>query len=213
MFLIYYGTNTVYLRTVPLPGVACPACATVPSLSAKLFGRYVHIMWLPLFPRGKSAVVECAHCRRTWEDQALPREMRAAVAALQHQTRSPAWQWSGLALLAVGLAVGGARAGAAAVADARDARANATYLAAPRIGDVYTVRVRNSEDSYSLLKVVGTRSNGVEVVANLIVTVVRHPLYLNIPDKYARESYPLTRLDLQAMQRQGQLIDVDRPGE
>jgi|GEM_PF-912003 len=213
MFLIYYGTNAVYLRTAPLPSVACPACAAVSSLSAKVFGRYVHVMLLPLFPRSKTAVVACAHCQRTWEDSALPEEIRAAVAALKQQIRPPAWQWAGVALLAVGLAVGGARAWAADAANARDLRANAAYLAAPRIGDVYTVRVRDSEDTYSLLKVVGTRGNGVEVVANITATTVRHPIYLNIPDKYARGSHPLTQLDLQAMQRRGQLINVDRPGK
>lgn len=202
--MIIYGTNGAHLRTEPLPGVDCPACALPDTLQLSLYGRYAHIYWIPLFPYSKPTLVQCRHCQGAWEGKALPAAVAAPVRDLKKQTRTPLWHWSGVALLAVASCWG-------MVASTQDARANAAYLAAPRAGDIYTIQSEEDEKQYSLLKVISAKGNTVEVVANNYQIDNIHPIEaLNAPAKYSKESFSLTQFELQIMQNKGQLTDVDR---
>ncbi|MBO2008179.1 hypothetical protein [Hymenobacter negativus] len=203
--MIFYGTNGALVRTAPLPGVACPACAAPESLQLSVFSRYAHIYWIPLFPYSKPSVVQCAHCQQAWDTKGTPAALQPAVADLKKQTRAPWWHWSGLGLIALLIAWG-------AVAATRDARANKAYLAAPRAGDIYTVHSPGDSTKYSLLKVLSAKGNTVELVANEYEIDNRHPLSeLNSPEKYSKEPFSMTQFELQIMQNKDQIIDVDRP--
>lgn len=67
---------------------------------------------------------------------------------------------------------------------------------------------------YSLMKVVGAGGNAVQLVANEYVTNDATPLSkLNDPEKYSKQPFPLTFLDLQVMMNKGEITDVDRLGQ
>lgn len=205
--MIFYGTNGALVRTAPLPGAACPACAAPESLQLSVFSRYAHIYWIPLFPYSKPSVVQCTHCQQAWDAKATPAQLQPAVTDLKKQIRAPWWHWSGLGLIAVLVVVG-------LIASSRDARANKAYLAAPHAGDIYTIRSMGDSTKYSLLKVLSAKGNTVELVANEYEIDNRHPLdELNQPEKYSKEPVSMTQFELQIMQNKDQLIDVDRPGE
>ncbi|MDO7848052.1 hypothetical protein Q5H92_16930 [Hymenobacter sp. M29] len=205
--MIFYGTNGTHVRTVPLPGVACPFCTASDTLQVSLFCRYAHIYYVPLLPFSKPVVATCTNCSLSWDNKALPPALRGPIRTLKQDTRTPLWTWSGTALLAVGL-------GWAAVAGARDDRENQAYLAAPRVGDIYTVRANEADNNYSLLKVVGVKGTTVDVVANEYVIDNSHPIdQLNAPAKYSKEPFSLGQFELKIMQNKGQLTDVDRLGE
>jgi len=209
--MIIYGTNGAHRRTEAAPGLACPACASPDHLHLSVFSRYAHVYWIPLFPYSKPVVAECRSCQGAWAEKELPAtatEVRQAAQLLQKHTAAPWWHWSGLGLLALGLVW-------AFVANSRDQQANTAYLTAPRAGDVYTVRADDSlHTRYTLLKVVRAQGNTVQLVANEYETDNAHPLTdLNHAEKYSREPFELTQLDLQIMQNKGQLTDVDRLGE
>jgi hypothetical protein len=208
--MIIYGTNGSLRRSEPAPGLVCPACSNPDRMQLSVFSRYAHVYWLPLFPYSKPVVAQCGHCKGAWTEKELPAEaaqLKQAAQLLRKHTSAPWWQWSGLALLAAGLVW-------AFVASRQDDQANADYLAAPRVGDVYTVHESDSARRYSLLKVVAAHGNTVELVANDYDIDNRHPLEeLNQPEKYSKEPFTLTQLDLTIMRNKGQLIDVDRIGE
>ncbi|WP_035563227.1 hypothetical protein [Hymenobacter sp. IS2118] len=202
--MIIYGTNGAHVRTAPLPGIACPGCAATDKMQLSVFSRYAHIYWVPLFPYSKPAVLQCNHCQQGWEGKSLPTEFHEPARALKKETRAPIWHWSGLGIVA-------ALIGWGAFASSQDARANAAYLAAPRVGDIYTVRENEGERNYSLLKVVAVKVPTVDVVPNEYVIDNSHPLEeLNAPAKYSKESFTLNKLELTIMQNKGQLTDVDR---
>jgi hypothetical protein len=203
--MIFYGTNGALVRTEALPASPCPACGTTGALKLSVFSRYAHIYWIPLFPYSKPAVVQCDHCQQAWDGKALPGALQPAVQDLKKSIRAPWWHWSGLGIIALLIAWG-------AVAASRDARANKAYLAAPRTGDIYTVRSPEDSTQYSLLKVVSAKGNTVELVANNYQIDNAHPINeLNSPEKYGKESFSLTQFELQIMQNKDQLTDVDRP--
>ena len=205
--MIIYGTNGTHLRDEPLPGIPCPACQTTDALKVSVYGRYAHVYWLPLLPYRKPAVLSCGHCRHGWDEKTLPAEMKAPVAALKKETRAPWWHWSGLVVIALLISWG-------TVAAARHNRDKVDYLAAPRVGDIYTVRDSVGGRNYTLLKVVRVRGNIVGIVENEYQLNNSHPIdELNAPGKYRNEYFSVTFDDLQRLQASGQLTDIDRTDE
>lgn len=210
--MIIYGTNGSHVRTIPQPGLSCPSCTNAENLHLSVFSRYAHVYWIPFFPYKKPALAQCMHCQGAWELADLPAEageVKQALLSVKKETRAPWWQWSGLAVLVLALLWG-------VIAAQRDEQDNSAYLAAPRAGDIYTVRTEDStgKAQYSLMKVVSAKGNAVELVANEYVTNSATPLSkLNDPEKYSKESFPLTQLDLQIMHNKGELTDVDRVDE
>ncbi|WP_046246229.1 hypothetical protein [Hymenobacter terrenus] len=204
--MIIYGTNGAHVHTTPLPGVACPRCSAPEGIQLSVFSRYAHIYWIPLFPYSKPTVAQCGHCQQVWDEKAMPKEVRSSSQALKKQTRAPFWHWTGIGLFVAALGWG-------AAVSSQDARANAAFLAAPRAGDIYTVRSTEDTKNYSLLKVVSAKGNTVELVANEYQINNSHPLSdLNSPEKYSRKPFSLTQFELQIMQNKGEITDVDRLG-
>ena len=202
--MVFYGTNGTHLRTEALPQVACPACGTSSSLRASLFGRYAHLYWVPVFPYAKLVAVQCGSCQTTWESKALPATVAPAVQDLKQQTQQPYWTWAGLSLLLLAAMFG-------FLHSIRDMRPDETMLSSPRAGDIYTVRT-DSANMYSLLKVQQVSGNSVALVANEFHSNDSSPINsLNAPEKYSKEPFIITRLDLQIMRHKGDLTDVDRP--
>ncbi|WP_210517527.1 hypothetical protein [Hymenobacter terricola] len=205
--MVIYGIKSSHLRTEPLLGVACPSCSAPKAMQLSVFSRYAHAYWIPFFPFAKAAVAHCTHCQLTLDGKAMPEAAREQARDLKQQTRLPLWTWSGVGLVAAGLAW-------AAVAGTQNARANKAYLAAPRAGDIYTIHSTGDSTQYSLLKVVSAKGNTVEVVANEYEIDNSHPIdELNAPTKYGSKSFSLTQFELQIMQNKGQLTDVDRLAE
>jgi len=209
--MIIYGTKGSLVRTESVPGVACPACTNAEQMQFSVFSRYAHVYWIPLAPYNKPTVAHCQRCQHSWELSELPAEaapqVRQAMQALKKETVAPWWHWSGLALLALTLASG-------TVVASLDEKNNASYLAAPHAGDIYTIRDEETPGRYSLLKVVSAQGNTVELLANEYSMNDAHPLAkLNYPDKFNKESFSLTQLDLLTMKNKGVITDVDRLDE
>ena len=202
--MIFYGTNGTHLRTQELPGVACPACNARNSLRTSTYSRYAHVYWIPFFPYSKLTAVQCDACQGTWANKAVPASIAPAVREVQQQTHHPYWTWAGLAALV-------AIATFSFLASVRDHHTDEALLLEPRAGDIYTVR-SDSAGMYSLMKVQRVGGNNVELVANEYQIDNNSPMKeLNSPEKYGKEPFTLTRLELQIMRRKDQLTDVDRP--
>jgi hypothetical protein len=202
--MIFYGTTGTHLCTEVLPKLACPACGTGSALRASLFSRYAHLYWVPVFPYTKLAAVQCSSCQTVWENKALPADIAPAVHKLKQQTQQPYWTWAGLALLLIVVTAG-------FLHSISDTQLDETLLTSPRAGDIYTVRT-DSANMYSLLKVQQVSGNSVALVANEFQSNDSSPINsLNAPEKYSKEPFIITRLDLQIMRHKGDLTDVDRP--
>ena len=205
--MILYGTKGAHVRTAPLPGSSCPACTATGSMKASVYSRYAHVYFIPFFPFSKTALTQCDHCQQAWEEKGLPTQLQPAVRELKKSTRFPLWSWAGVAVLVLGLA-------GASVAGRYHERDRAAWLAAPHVGDIYTIHSPGDSTKYSLLKVLSAKGNTVEVATNEYETTDSSPANeLNSPEKYSKESQSLTVLDLQIMHNKGELTDVDRLGQ
>lgn len=202
--MIIYGSKGTHLRTEALPGVTCPNCSQPNTLRTSLYSRYAHVYWIPFFPYSKLAAVQCDHCQAGWENRQLPAVAASAVRELKQHTKHPFWTWAGLAVLATAVLLG-------FMVSTRDHHTDEALLEHPRAGDIYTVR-SDSAGMYSLLKVQQVGGNNVQLVANDYQIDNIAPIdKLNSPEKYSKEPFTLTRLELQIMRRKDQITDVDRP--
>ena len=90
----------------------------------------------------------------------MPAELQAQVTQLKARANAPAWHFSGLLLVAL-LIVGGL------TSNHFTRQHTVAYVAQPRVGDVYHVKI---DSGYSLLKVAAVEGNSVKLLANTYQT-------------------------------------------
>jgi len=64
-----------------------------------VFGKYIHVMWIPLFPIGKKAVSECTHCKKTIAENEFSQKLRQLYWDNKDKAKTPFTHWIGLAIL------------------------------------------------------------------------------------------------------------------
>ena len=94
-----YGTRATTLGNFQVEDVPCPYCEHTEPQRFSIFGRYAHLMWIPLFPFSKVAVAECTRCKRTYEKSEFPRKLAGASENLKAKTSHPRWTWAGLMII------------------------------------------------------------------------------------------------------------------
>ncbi|OWP62008.1 hypothetical protein CDA63_16395 [Hymenobacter amundsenii] len=199
--MVIYGYNSSHLRTEPAQG-HCPACATPDALRTSVFGRYVHLYWLPLLPIGKTGASECQHCHFVIRPKEMEPALRQSFRELKQRSRVPGWHFAGLLLALLGL-------GWNLVAQGNEVRANQSFISLPHKGDLYHVRTDNGH--YSLWKVQDVAGNAVKLLANNYETdSPAQVAELNRPENFAPDPLELTRYDLNIMLEKEEIVDVVR---
>jgi hypothetical protein len=95
-----YGTRAKHLGSFQVKDIPCPYCEHTGNQNMSIFGRYAHIMWIPLFPIGKTPVAECVRCKRTYVSSEFSEKMHLIGGELGSRVKSPLWMWAGLMLIA-----------------------------------------------------------------------------------------------------------------
>lgn len=94
-----YGTRASHLGSFQVKDIPCPYCEHVEKQNVSIFGRYAHIMWIPLFPIGKTPIAECTRCKRTYNDTDFSQTMKLVGGELGSRLKSPLWMWAGLMII------------------------------------------------------------------------------------------------------------------
>lgn len=94
-----YGTRAKHLGSFQVKDIPCPYCEKTENQHMSIFGRYAHVMWIPLFPIGKTPIAECTHCKRTYESSEFTEKMHLVNAELGKRVKSPKWMWAGLMII------------------------------------------------------------------------------------------------------------------
>jgi zinc-ribbon family len=130
--MIFYGTNSSNLKTGTLRNVACPHCATDSSMNYTIYGKYFYIYWIPIFPIGRTNIVECNHCKATYNIKDLDQTAQNKFQQEQDRnpTKTPVKLYSGLIIGAI-ITVAVIAFGLKSDADSEDFAKN------PKVGDVF----------------------------------------------------------------------------
>jgi len=94
-----YGWRGAKIASYKIPNTICRFCNCSEPQRVTEFGKYAHVMWIPLFPIGKSKVSECTSCLRTIEEKDFPSDLRANMAEKSSAVKRPIWHYLGLILI------------------------------------------------------------------------------------------------------------------
>lgn len=201
--MIVYGYRSTHLKSAPLPNTKCPNCETPNQMTASVYGRHVHIFWIPLFPAGKTGIFECQHCHKGFKKKELNDDGKMAYKNFKGSVKTPIWKYSGLALIAIVIAF-------AFYSNSQDKARTAEYLEQPAMFDVYTFRTE--QNYYSTFKVLEVFDDSIYVNYNSLetnkLTGVRD---IDKTENYIDSLYyVLTPDNIKLLQESGDLMNIKR---
>ncbi|AUP77359.1 zinc-ribbon domain-containing protein [Flavivirga eckloniae] len=103
MFL-HFGIRASKLKEKRIRGnTTCPNCESQNSFIATTFGKYLHVFWIPLFPLSKTTILECKHCKKSYNQNEIPTEINKALLKENklNPVKAPLWHGCGGLILIV----------------------------------------------------------------------------------------------------------------
>ncbi len=129
--MIVYGTGSKLLKEASAENIPCSNCEHKTS-TISVYQKYFDLFWIPTFPIGKAAFLECENCHNVTKEKAMQPEQKALVKNLKKSLKTPLYTFSGLGVIS--LIVGGfILSGMMADNEKED------YYNEPQRGDVYSV--------------------------------------------------------------------------
>lgn len=97
--MLLYGTKAPLLASEASSTATCPHCDNTGTLVHRIFGRYAHLFWIPLFPMGKPGITECTHCKYAMREKEIPEDVKREVINLKSTAKRPIWHFLGLGIV------------------------------------------------------------------------------------------------------------------
>ena len=154
--MIVYGYKSTLIGSEGLPHEKCPNCEHEGAMSMHTFSSYAHIFWIPIFPYRKYSVAHCGNCDKTFEKSEMNESLLRERSNARALVRPPIWQFVGSFIIVVAVVWG-------VVVSNRNDKKEASYIATPKTGDMYRVKV---DEGYSLMRVIAVGDSMVVTVAN-----------------------------------------------
>ena len=198
--MIVYGTKSKELAKEILTE-KCPNCGTQNSTDLHVFQKYAHVFWIPFFPMGKTGVSQCNHCKQVLKLKDMPSSMKTSYETLKAQTKTPVWTFSGLALVAVIIAIG-------VMADKKKDERNAGLILTPQGGDIFEIKTRGNQ--YTLYKVDQVQGDTVFVKVSNYETNKESALSDLKKKDYSEGVLGFSKAELKQMLDNGDIVDIDR---
>jgi hypothetical protein len=199
--MIIFGSRTNVIRQGN-PKYHCNYCSTESSVFIQYFLRYFHVFWIPMFPYRIYGTSCCTHCRQVLHRREMTSELKSV--ASREKPKPPIKYFSGLLLLAVGAIL-------IAVAIQTEIKQTKTYLATPKLGDVYGVKQENGAYTLYLLAKqqhdsLGFRLNDYEVSTASQLSKLRN----HHSTDYGKELYYYSKDELQQWLHEKIIVNIKR---
>jgi hypothetical protein len=199
--MIIYGSRPAHLKTVQ-PSIPCSSCGQTGTLTLSAYSKHAHIFWIPLFPIGRLGISQCAHCKLALDDAGMAGDLKREYHNLKAETRVPIWQFSGLAVIVVIIAL-------ITYSGKEDEKKQLEYVADPAVGDIY--KYKTETGNYSILKVVAVSADSVFVSPNEYETDRMSGVYkLDKAENYPDFSYGISKNQIKQMHAASDIYDIDR---
>ena len=201
--MIVYGTRSKLLAK-ELVTDKCPNCGTQNSTEIHVYQKWAHVFWIPFFPLGKVVASECGHCKQVLKEKEMTSSMQSVLQDVKSRSKTPIWTFSGLAILAVIIAVG-------IVNEKKNDAKNAKLIMAPQAGDVF--EIKTPESQYTLYKVAAVHGDSVVIRPNNMET--NKPSGLSKIKAqgdagYSEETFAVSKTELKSWLDKGQIRDIER---
>lgn len=200
--MIIFGIRSAHIHSEPINGATCPSCGSQGTLSIHVYRNHAHVFWVPMFPIEKKGFSQCQHCKNVLEPKEMPNAIKAEFEQVKSNSKGPIWQFSGLGLFAILIAV-------AVYANNENSKLDLEYLQTPQVGDVYEYKIESGR--YSTLKVVEVAGDSVFVSPNDYEINKRTKLdEIDKAENYGELSYSISTKELKEMYDSGEIFDVNR---
>lgn len=157
--MIVLGIGKTLTGTVESRNCNCPECGKY-SINYSSQVKYLRVFWIPTVPLRRKGFAYCDECDYWQKQKELPNSMMQEYKVLKSQLRLPKWIFSGLVILTVLILF---------VANLlrQDAINEKGYLAHPKVGDRYSVKLEDG--NYSYYKLVNIQSDSLCFFRDLYV--------------------------------------------
>jgi hypothetical protein len=154
--MIIYGYREARLQTKTFEDGFCTCCGQKGTITATVFSRHAHVMWIPLFPFRKRTVIWCGHCGHEFHPDETPPVLQDQLGEFRKSQKPPLWQWVGLLLFTV-------FAFNIILSVQRDGKKRDAFYESPQPGDVYCLKY---DEGYSLMYIDEIGNDSVFFISN-----------------------------------------------
>lgn len=201
--MIFYGTKGSHLNTQKTKPAKCNNCNEITPHMVSVYGKYGYLYWIPVFPMSKKVFSECTNCNATFEFKEMGSELKDISKDIKNNTKTPLWYWSGLAIIALLIAIGYYYS----VEHDKDV---VNYIKEPKVGDV--IEFKNTDTYYySTLKIARVTNDSIFVIQNNYETDKKSGVYKIDKEKnYTTEPFGIARNEIQKMFDEKIFYDINR---
>ncbi|TLX72800.1 hypothetical protein E9993_16800 [Labilibacter sediminis] len=200
--MIIYGWKSSHIRTTKQPHLTCPDCQEKGGIISSIYGRYVHIFWIPLIPLGKTGGTQCNACGKTFKAKEMPEDIKREYKEFKSNTAMPVWHLSGMVIIALIV-------GFAMISEKLEAQDELEYINNPLAGDVYEYEAGTNE--FSTLKVIEVNEDSVFFVNNNYAFSTKSGIEkIDVDSCYDKDIYVMSKLELKGMFDDGTIFDINR---
>ncbi len=201
--MIIYGWGTANLENVHSETAICPNCGETDCITFAFHSNHAHIFWIPLFPYKKGGIAVCEKCEHAFEKKDMTLELKQEYTALKKEAKRPFWQYIGVGLVVIGLAVSG-------VMGIYNKQEYKSMVETPIEGDVYEYEVEDG--TFSTMLVLGEQEDSTYVMLNEYVVDRKSGMdQLLGPENYSDTSiYAFAKADLLSMIEEKTIFKVLR---
>jgi hypothetical protein len=98
--IVIYGNDTTRRATHEL-NVTCPNCQSKGTTQVDVNVRFVHIFWIPIYPKGKIGFTRCRACnmQSDTDNMTLPYEFRKEFNKVSSGYKAPIWLYLGISMI------------------------------------------------------------------------------------------------------------------
>lgn len=201
--MIFYGTRATNLKNGQIVNIDCPNCETNTAMRYSVFGRYAHIYWIPFAPSGKTTVIECNNCKKTYELKDVPKSVQEKISRENEKApvRNPIWMFSGLFVIVIGVAI------ALYISKITDEE-EAVFIKKPKIGDIY--RFKTTDRFYSTMKVLKITPDSLDITINKLQTDQMTGIEDIDRDENYIEKFSIARKEITKMFASDTIYEINR---
>ncbi|MFP8965642.1 hypothetical protein ACKC9G_03565 [Pokkaliibacter sp. CJK22405] len=215
--MIFFGSRGKMLTGGQIEGPQCSHCQH--SLF-NVFGviRYFHLYWIPVFPTSKKPGMECAHCKKALIGDELPEVTRKALKRELFTRKRMLPSFTGLIILLVAFV-------AAGISVSNAENKENSYLAMPKAGDYYIVKLKpllgddlESKYPFGILQIQSVSGEDIEFKVGGYSYNKKRGAEKAISEHetdeqnyFVEQTKHLTQQELIAFQHQGAIKSIERP--
>lgn len=197
--MIFYGTNSSKLKNGRISNTTCPNCETNSKMDYTIFGRYFYLYWIPIFPIGRINIVECNHCKSTYDVKNLDQNTKNIFQKEQEKnpTKTPIKLFSGLI---IGAIIATVVVGFSIKAD----EDSIIFARSPKVGDIFYETTASGK--YSTSKVIKVTKDSVYVLQNNLEIDQKSSISKAEDDKNYQYPYTMSRKQVIDFLKKGDTI-------